>query len=73
MKKEDLPFLIGLGAILLMIKRERPVLEGHSVKEEFWKPCKSCYQSAVDNLKFVATFHNPEAILKEVKKDVLGY
>ena len=70
---KDISFLIGLGVILLMVKRNRPVLEGYNVKDEFWAPCNNQYTKAVSSLKFVCNFHNPEAVLKELKRDVLGY
>lgn len=73
MNEENIPILIGLGIILLMIKRTRPVLEGYNIKNDFWVPCNDQYAKAVNSLKFVCNFHNPEVVLKEFKKDVLGY
>ena len=73
MNKEDISLLAGLGIILLMVKRSRPVLEGCNVKDEFWDPCNDQYTKAVHSLKFVCNFHNPGEVLKELKKDVLGY
>jgi len=70
---KNLGILIALGAILLAVKRQRPVLAGHSVKEEFWRPCNCEYDKAVQALKFVTTFHNPDAVFRELKSDVLGY
>lgn len=34
-------------------------------------PCKTCYDKALKNLRFVTTFHNVEDVLDNLKRDLL--
>ena len=52
-----------------MTKRKNPN-QTTGVKTEFHAPCREKYQIALSALRFLCRYHNCEAILRAIRKDL---